>query len=330
MSKGMTHRERFEAAVRGGDVDRPPISMWRHFFTEEQTTRGLAQAMLGFQKKYDWDYMKFNPRASYHVEDWGVKLRYTGDSQPKVTATPVKSPADWTRLEPLPADKGVLGEHLKALETVSKGLKGEIPILATVFTPFSIASRLAASDTAFLRDVREHPDKVAHALEVVTETFARYAKACMERGAVGLFYAATVWSNAAAMPRDEYTRVARPSDLALLKKLPKGGIHMLHVCKDENYLDLVADYPVQVFNWDARGKGNPSLAEGKALLKGKAVAGGIPHQEALVTGRPAELTGEVRGMRVAMGSRGWMLGSGCTYPGTTPGRNVRAIRQAVG
>jgi hypothetical protein len=34
-------------------------------------------------------------------------------------------------------------------------------------------------------------------------------------------------------------------------------------------------------------------------------------------------------MRVAMGRRGWMLGTGCTFPPETPEENVRAVREAA-
>ncbi|MBM3947990.1 MAG: hypothetical protein FJ312_01870 [SAR202 cluster bacterium] len=329
MKNAMTHRERFGAALKGLEVDRPPISMWRHFYTQESDPQSLAEAMLGFQRKYGWDWMKVNPRASYHVEDWGVRLRYDGDKPPTVTATPVKRPADWLRIEPLPPDRGVLGEQLRALELIAKGLKGQVPFLMTVFTPFSIASRLAASEEVFLRHVREHPEKVRHALDVVTETFIAYSKAAMERGADGLFYATTVWATTEVMSREEYERYARPHDLKLLAGLPRGGTHMLHVCKDHNLLPALKGYPVSIFNWDARGLGNPSLAEGKALVGRKAVAGGLPHKQDLVAARPGALASEVNGMLVAMGTKGWMLGSGCTFPPEAPARNLTAIRKAL-
>ena len=329
MKDTMTHRERFTAALKGLEVDRPPISMWRHFYTQESDPESLAGAMLGFQRRFDWDYMKVNPRASYHVEDWGVRLRYDGDKPPTVTATPVKKPADWLGIEPLPPGRGVLGEQLRALELIAKGLKGQVPFLMTVFTPFSVASRLVASEEVFLRHVREHPEKVRHALDVVTETFVRFSKAAMERGADGLFYAATVWATADRMPLAEYERYARPHDLKLLAGLPRGGVHMLHVCKDHNMLPALKDYPVAIFNWDARGVGNPSLAEGKALAGRKAVAGGLPHKQDLVAARPGALASEVNGMLVAMGTKGWMLGSGCTFPPEAPARNLTAIRKAV-
>jgi uroporphyrinogen decarboxylase len=80
MAREMTHWERIRAAIKGQDVDRVPISMWRHFFTMETSSEPLAEAMLDFQSRFDWDFMKVNPRASYHVEDWGVKVKYSGDA----------------------------------------------------------------------------------------------------------------------------------------------------------------------------------------------------------------------------------------------------------
>ena len=78
MANQMTHWERVRAALRGDDVDQPPISVWRHFYQRENSVEGLAEAMLGFQKQNDWDFMKVNPRANYHAEDWGLKQHLSG------------------------------------------------------------------------------------------------------------------------------------------------------------------------------------------------------------------------------------------------------------
>ena len=43
----MDKRERVQTALAGGQVDRPPATMWRHFYDQETTADGLAQAMLG-------------------------------------------------------------------------------------------------------------------------------------------------------------------------------------------------------------------------------------------------------------------------------------------
>jgi uroporphyrinogen decarboxylase len=329
MAAEMTHWERIRAAVGGKETDRVPVSMWRHFFSKEQSAESLAEAMLGFQKKFDWDFMKVNPRASYHVEDWGVKIKYKGDAEPVVVKTPVKTPGDWLKLEVLDINKGVLKEHLLSLELIARGLKGKVPFIMTVFTPMAIVSRMAETEDIFLQHLREHTNEVNHALEVITETFTNYSRACLERGAGGLFYATTAWATADRLTEKEYRKFARPFDLKLLNALPPAEFHVLHVCRQNNLLHAVKDYPVHAFSWDARGAGNPSLADGKKIVGGRLVIGGIAHGESLVKATPAQLAAEIAGMRIAIGKKGWMVGPGCTFPPEVPDANLRAIRDAV-
>jgi uroporphyrinogen decarboxylase len=325
----MTHWERVRAALRGKEVDRLPVSMWRHFFKSETSPNSLAEAMLDFQNRFDWDFMKVNPRASYHVEDWGVKAKYNGDTSPKVVEAPVKAPDDWLRLKVLDIKKGALKEQLASLELIARALKGKLPFLMTVFTPLSVAGRLTGSEELFLLHLREHTDKVNHALDVITETFINFSKACLERGASGLFYATTAWATSDRLTKKEYSRFARPYDLKLLHALPPAEFHILHVCRQHNLLQAVKDYPVHAFSWDPRAAGNPSLAEGKATVGGKTVLGGIAQDKSLVEATPMQLTAEVVGMRIAMGDKGWILAPGCTFPPETPETNLKAIRDAV-
>ncbi len=329
MAGGMTHRERIRAALKGENVDRVPVSMWRHFFSEETAPEKLAAAMLGFQERFDWDFMKVNPRASYHVEDWGVRLKYSGDAEPVVIETPIKTPADWLKLKALDINRGVLKEHLKALELIARGLNGKLPFVMTVFTPMAIASRMTSSEDIFVSHLREHTVEVKQALEAITETFINFSKACLERGASGLFYATTAWATTDRLNEKEYLEYARPYDLKLLAALPAAGFHVLHVCRQNNLLRAVKDYPVHAFSWDPRAAGNPSLAEGKGIAGGRAVIGGIAHDESLVKATTQQLAAEVKGLRVALGNRGWMVGPGCTFPPATPEANLRAIRDAV-
>jgi uroporphyrinogen decarboxylase len=331
MSTEMTHWERVRAALKEEDIDRVPVSMWRHFFSRETSAEALAEAMLAFQNRFDWDFMKVNPRASYHVEDWGVRTKYYGDAEPEVTETPVKNPNDWQKLKVLDINNGVLKEHLTGLELIARGLKGQLPFIMTVFTPISIASRMVDSEEVFSRHLRENTAKVNQALEVITETFINFSRACLERGASGLFYATTSWATTDRLNEEEYRKYARPYDLKLLAALPTAEFHVLHVCRQNNLFRAVKDYPVHAFNWDARGTGNPSLAEGKRIIDRQSVPviGGIAHDASLVDSTPEQLAAEVKGMRVALGSKGWMVGPGCTFPPQTPESNLRAIRHSV-
>ena len=115
MPSDMSHRERVLAALAGKPVDRPPVSMWRHFFDQESSAEALAGAMLAHQRRYDWDFMKVNPRASYHAEPWGVKVRYSGNRAPDTLSAPVRSARDWAKVGRVRMSHPVFKEQLKAV-----------------------------------------------------------------------------------------------------------------------------------------------------------------------------------------------------------------------
>ena len=330
MSSQMTHRERVMATLAGEPVDRPAISMWRHYFTHETSAESLAEIMLAHQAQFDWDYMKVNPRWSYHPEPWGVRMKYDGDTLPVRIDYPVKSPSDWSKIGVIGLDHPVFQEQLEAIELIDKGLAGTVPYMATVFSPVAIASRLVSSDEELTRQLREHNDAVQPALEAITETFAAFAKAAMERGADGIFCATTGYATTDMMTAEEYRHLVRPWDLALLNAIPEGRLHMLHVCRNHNLLSEATDYPVHAFNWDAFGAGNPDFVQGSDLLSAKTVVGGVPHETGMLDGEPARITAGIREVIASMGTtRRWMLGGGCTYQPATPLANIHAVRNAV-
>ena len=330
MAAPMTHRERVAAALNGQSVDRPPISAWRHFYSQENTAEDLAEAMLRFQREYEWDFMKVNPRASYHVEDWGVVMRFSdSDAEgPSVERWPVKRAEDWDAVKPLEVTRGVLGEQLEALRRIAAGLAGQVPYLMTVFTPLSIAERLAGSPDAMLRYLRHDTRRVQDALQRITDTFIEFGRECLAIGASGTFFATTGWATRDAWSEAEYREVARPYDLRFLQALDGAEFHLLHVCRSNNMLAAFADYPVAALNWDSQDQTNPSLAEG-ARLTGKCVVGGVSHRTLLSEGTPQEVAAQVQEQVGAMTGSRWMLGTGCTYAPDVPEANVRALRAAV-
>src|SRR5437667_349726 len=74
----MTKRERVFAALERRPVDRPPISFWRHVPELDHDPRLLAEAMLGFHRRLDLDFVKLMSSGVYCVEDWGCTVAYMG------------------------------------------------------------------------------------------------------------------------------------------------------------------------------------------------------------------------------------------------------------
>jgi uroporphyrinogen decarboxylase len=284
--------------------------------------------MLGFQRAFGFDFMKVNPRAAYHVEDWGVKLEYGGDAHqgPRVVDYPVKSAADWRKIEPLPPDRGVLGEHLRALRLIGQGLKGEIPFIMTVFNPLSLAGRLVESDQALVRQLEENPREVQSALDAITETFRGYVRAVLEQGTSGIFFATTGWGSKDLISSERYRQFGRPYDLKVLEAARGAELNLLHVCGDNDRLFELADYPVHAVNWAATSPSNPTIAEARRIKP--ALVAGIS-REALTAAHPNQALAEAQRAREQSDGRHWALGPNCSIPTTSRPENIEALRTFI-
>ncbi|MGQ9631762.1 MAG: uroporphyrinogen decarboxylase family protein [bacterium] len=325
----MTKKERVRAVIEGKDVDRPPVSFWRHFYEKESSAEGLAEAMLGFQEKFDWDFMKVNPRACYHVQDWGGRFKFIGDptASPIRLDYPVKSYKDWRKLKVLPPDKGALGEQLQALKLIKKGLREDIFFVETIFNPISVAGDLVKDDDQLVRDIREHPEDVRSALDAIAETFSNFALACLDAGASGIFFATTSFASRNTLKDSEYAEFGRPYDLRLLDAVKdRAELVILHVCSENNMLESLLDYPVHAINWATTESTNPKLDE---ILKRwpRAVIGGVDYKSSIL--RKEKALEEARRAREMTGGRRWILGAGCTIPPETPEENLRELRKIV-
>ena len=328
----MNKRERVDAALRGKPVDRVPISFWGHDYLREWSAQGLASAMLDNYRRYDWDYMKVNPRASYHVEDWGAELKPAGDPNkgPLWIRPAITTAADWRNLRPLEPDRGVLGEQLEALRLIRNGLAGEAYFIQTILSPLSIAKYLVGNDPAPVKaTMTDDPDGLSAALDVITQTFITNSLASLEAGASGIFFATTGWATKDMLNEDEYRRWGRDYDLRVLDAVKdRAPFNVLHNCGAGIYFDLLADYPVHAISWAATLPENPSLAEGLTRTK-KAVMGGISEKTTLPNGTPEDVANEVRRALTATDGVRLLLAPGCSIPPRTPPANLAAAAQAA-
>src|SRR5690242_1921608 len=184
------------ATVAGDAVDRPPMSFWGHFYDRESTAKDLAEATLAFRSRYDWDFVKLNPRASYHGEDWGLTYRYDGDPlhKPVRTHVPIQDAKDFARIRAVPADQGALGEQLEAIRLVKRGLPEDVLLIETVFSPLAVLADLCADTEALQRLRQEDARGALAALRAITDTFERFVPLALAAGADGIYYATVEWA----------------------------------------------------------------------------------------------------------------------------------------
>ncbi len=327
----MTRRERIRKTLAGEATDRPPASFWRHFYDREGTAAALAESMLEFQKTYDWDLLKVNPRGSYHVEEWGVRTARPGTGpldKPKVVNGVIQRPEDWDRIRPVDPTRGALGEMLDAEERIAAEVQGDTDWLMTVFNPISIASDLANDDAMFVEHLRRHGERVHGALRAITETFAGFVRETMHRGASGIFIATTDYANDTRIDRALMEEFGRPYDLRVLAEASGAPLNTLHVCGPGAFVSDLLDYPVAMISWDCHGKGNPGIAAVRALTS-KTLLTGMDHEGTMVKGSSEAVAEEARAALLESGGTRFILGPGCAVPAVAPLEHFRAIREVT-
>jgi uroporphyrinogen decarboxylase len=327
MVSRMTKRERVLAAIERRAADRPPVAFWRHVPDVDHTSDGLAEAMLAFHRRWDLDLIKVMSSGVYCVEDWGCRVAYQGHpgGAKRCVAHAVKSVADWESLRPLDPGAGALGRELEAVRLIRKGRDDDAPILMTIFSPLTIAAKLGG-DLA-LRTIETAPEALRAALEVITETTARYASEALETGADGLFFATQ-----AASPDTVTEAVSTTWDLPYARRVLEhvdgaSALTMLHLHGRSVFWDAWMSLPVRAVNWHDRLT-TPTLAEASRGFRG-GLAAGLGETTTLLSGPPQAVADEVRDAIREVGGRGLLVTPGCVLPLAVPDTHLRAAVDAV-
>jgi len=328
--KMLSHNERIDRHLSGKEIDRPAVSAWRHFYDRENTKDDLVSSMIEFQRKYDWDFMKINSRASFHVEDWGVKFSYSSDPLKKPVAErfPVEKKTDWGKIEPLDWKSGSLGEILAAGKEILDKMGSEIYCVPTIFSPLSIAADLVESDEKFIELLIESPDELHGAMENITETFIGYVKEMLGLGMAGIFFATTEWATRDRLTEDQYLEFGRHYDLKVLSAASNGFFNIMHVCKTNNMLPLFRDYPVAVFSWNPFEEGNLSIEQADQISD-KIFLTGVDQNGPLLNGPVEEIERQVSDSLKSVPSGRLIVGPGCAVKVNTPGENLIALSEAA-
>ena len=328
----MDSRSRVEAALKGGKVDRPPAAAWGHTYREEWSPEALARVTAARVRRYGWDFVKFQPRASCFAEAFGATYQSANHAlrAPNETSHPIHSFADWPGLPAATAAAPSLAEQVEALRLTVEAVGSEVPVIQTVFSPISVAGYLVGKDKRrAVRDLRRQPEAVLPALERIADTMIDFSLRSLEAGAAGIFYAVSGYASAGMLSAAEYDRWLYPLDERILRALPTSAwFNVLHLCRGELHFDLARRLPVQVVSWSVADPGNPSLAEGRKL-SGKAVMGGLGQRTTLYRGTPEDVVREARAALQDTGGSGFLLAPGCSVPPGARTENLVAMMSAV-
>ncbi len=325
----MNKRERVLAALGGEPVDRPPLALWRHFHQEDRDPDALARATAAFAQRYDLDLVKLTPSGLYAVEDWGPEIVYPGTlSDPPYLAQPlIQSHKEWAQLNPLDPHSGALGRELAALQRTRQLLGPDVPLLMTVFSPLTLAYKLAGDHLA--DHVWRGSPFLHNGLAVMAGTVNHFARAALEAGADGLFFATQLASTDLCTAED-YARFGTVYDLIVLQVAQEvETIVALHLHGHNLLFDLAERYPLGpwgAISWHDR-ETEPSLSHARAWTS-RALMAGLDRR-LLRSGPPEEIAAQVRDAVEQTGGRRLILAPSCVISPETPEAHLGAARPVI-
>jgi uroporphyrinogen decarboxylase len=302
--------ERVRAAVAGETLDRVPFCFWHHF-KPRANPHALARHTLDFFGGFDLDVFKIMPDIPYPWPDNSIRRA-----------------EDWYLLPRTDPFDGNFGRQIQTIGLVRQELADEAPLLITVFSPFTYATKFAGRDE-IKRHIAENPVDLHAGLGTIARNLALFCEATIDAGADGVFLAVQ-GAGDNLLSAAEYAEFARPYELEVLRACLGGWLTTLHVHAASGLtIDPFLSYGAPVLSWSDRLTGI-SLAEVRKKAPNLCLMGGISERGPITNGTGAQMLAE---MRDALGQLGgghrFILANGCSVPDDISVEKLRTARAQV-
>lgn len=305
----MNKMQRVKAALRGEAVDRPPYSFWTHYPMVDLDPDALARETIAFARDLDLDFVKTMPNGQFCTEDWGVVSDFSEVAKggvAKAVKSAINTPQDWANIGKLDVRQGAFARELKQITSVCAALGADTPVLATAFSPLTVAQKLAG---ACYRDhLVSHPELVHQALANIAATMADFVSAALQAGCAGIFFA-TQEASFKCVTASTFLTFGKPYDLVVLDAASSAWFNVIHMHGEDIMFDIMKDYPVTALNWHI-GETAPLLSDYASQPGRKPVVGGLQRM-ALTHGDMATLRADISAAVKASGGKGLLIGPGC-------------------
>jgi uroporphyrinogen decarboxylase len=313
-----------------GMADRPPVGAWGHTYREEWSAAELAAVTVSRARRFGWDFVKFQPRASTFAEAFGSEYHPSGHRfrAPVMVRPAVPDLESWKSVSLVRPE--VFDEQVRSLGQVVRSLGPDVPVIQTVFSPITVGGYLVGKSQArVVRELRKNPDVVGPALERIAEGLVDFSRRSVEAGAAGIFYAISGYAGRNVMKEEVYRDLVLTYDQSVLSALPGAAwFNVLHLCGSNLNFGLARDLRPHALSWSIHNQGNPSLREGRDIV-GRAVMGGLSQRGSLVYGPASKIEEEVREAIADTGGRGLLIAPGCSVPPRVRDANLEAVMTAV-
>jgi uroporphyrinogen decarboxylase len=259
----MNKMERLDDVLKGRQPDRPPVSFWYHFPPECASGTAAVDAHVRHMETYDLDFLKI-------MDD----NRYPRIGLPGGVISGVE---DLERLTVLEGIEDRFSLQLELIGALVGRYRGQFRMITTVFNAWTVLRQMAEPESGQHKPpvlgaggdprdallslfLREAPEALSGALDIIAESTANFVLRCLEEGADGIFLSVRDdWVDSSQNGEGTYDRLVKPGDLRILDAVQGGAFNLLHVCGHAVNFARFGGYPVHAVNWADRYAG-PSAA----------------------------------------------------------------------
>ena len=263
----MNKRERVLAALDGRRVDHVPFTVWRHYYFQDRSAEGLAQATLDFYRRYGPDMIVCSPGPFYMAEGWKMNVRsFSNDSIPHYTVEPaIRQATDWRWLSELDVQTSSLRREIEAIRLVKAQLTPEdATLIMPLFSPLITANILRGG--RIIEDMRSFSSDLRSGLETIAKATQDLSLACLEAGADGFLFVNRL-ADREKMCSREFRDFGQRFDLPVLALLAdRSAIRILSTEGGRFFFDMANSYPVQAVCWET-WRSDPSIEDAHRQLR---------------------------------------------------------------
>ena len=300
-----------------------------------------------FTFRWDWDWVKINPRAIYYSEAWGSKYDendYAGYVIPRKLQDAVTTVDDLAKIVELdPKTNEVFSQQYASAAKIRAAFTDRA-VLQSIFNPLSVLLQLADvplypgdeyATPSLTRDelVFEHAEEAKKALANIANTLAAYAAALVtpaEQGGAGLdgiFFALTGTVSEGYFTKEQYAEFGEPYDRVVLDAIKQANPDaevLLHTCRAFSNPDWFDDYGVEIVQWDQYLDGNPQI---DAQLKVVPV-GGPSFTDFAQDGDAQVVKTDIDKVIKLREGKPFLLAPSCTVPTPASDQSLKALADA--
>lgn len=339
----MSATSRIKALLAGEQLARPAIAGWFHLPLVDRDPEAFIQETIRLTDENQWDFVKVMSNGHYLAEAYGADIQFPDDPTQwsgVFRRYPITGVQELATLPVLERDNSVLAREIGIVRGLVDHYRGNVPVIATLFTPLTWLQELTQSTRPepILAFLRQYPEAVRHALDAVLQTNLNFLDALLDVGIDGIFLA-TQFARSDLLSAEEFHSFCRPYDEALLHHVKdKTWFNILHIHGEHHLLfEPYLNYPVQAFNWENVPHGVPDeqrtrVADLRARTDKVLIAGIDQHQDFYVGGGnweavKARLEQRLTQLREESGDWRSIFAPGCALPLDSDRRLFRLLAE---